>query len=145
MTAFKLIQVAYVSTCRENITAADVDQIVEAAARHNAELGITGLLLWRHNQFFQVLEGTELAVDILLRHIRADSRHSNLTVIYRKQVAKRKFGSWSMGQATPTAKTGKALNVLEAVLTDPVTVLNDENELVLDLIESFRRGLWDVR
>ena len=145
MAAFNLVQLAYVSSPRDGITATDVDEIVKSSTRNNSEIGVTGLLIWRENQFFQVLEGPELAVDILLRHIREDSRHSNLKVIFRKYITKRKFGSWSMGQATPSAKTGSDLKTLEAVLTNPESMTETEGDRISGLIESFRRGLWDVR
>lgn len=142
---FKLIQLAYVSTARADITERDVDDIVAAATQNNPELGVTGLLIWRDHQFFQVLEGPELAVDILLRHIREDDRHSNLTVIYRKQITKRKFGDWSMGRVSASAKSSEDTRVLEAVLEDPLPYWETSDSRISDLIESFRRGLWDVR
>ena len=106
---------------------------------------ITGILIWRHHQFFQLVEGPELAIDFLLRHIRQDTRHSNVVVIHRKEIKKRNFGTWSLGYADGTKATPENEEMLEAVMAEPKSEGLHDDDPVAALVDSFRRGFWDVR
>ncbi len=92
-----LVQIIYVSAARPEASAAQLDAILEAAARHNQRQGITGMLLYAGGSFLQVLEGEEEAVDETFRRISRDARHAGIMVIQREHVAERSFSQWNMG------------------------------------------------
>jgi hypothetical protein len=92
-----LIRLIYVSTGRGDASAAELDAILESAARRNGQQGITGMLLYADGSFMQVLEGEEAAVDETFGRVERDSRHTGIFVIDRQPITERSFGRWTMG------------------------------------------------
>lgn len=70
--------------------------LLDECRQHNADAGITGLLLYRPDMFMQVLEGDEDAVWALYHRIEEDQRHHDLTPIMMGTVPLRRFDQWSM-------------------------------------------------
>ncbi len=81
---------------------AAIRQILAAARRRNAALGLTGALLFSADAFAQVLEGPEAAVRSLYHRIEADPRHADPLVVGAGPIAARAFGAWSMGYIGPS-------------------------------------------
>jgi len=54
-------------------------------------------LLYCGEAFIQVLEGEESDLDKLFKIIKKDPRHTNVTILEKKQITERKFANWSMG------------------------------------------------
>lgn len=88
-------QLTYVSTAGA-MPHGDMEQILMSATRNNAELGITGMLLFNGQNFLQLLEGEPAVVDALLDRVEADSRHSGVVVMTDIEIAERCFPDWSM-------------------------------------------------
>lgn len=99
--ADSLFLLVYESRAADTTRAADLQSILDEARCHNAEVGITGLLLYAHRQFIQVLEGPEAAVRELYASIRDDPRHTDVTTLLTTTVAERSFPGWQMGFETP--------------------------------------------
>jgi hypothetical protein len=76
--------------------------IVEQSVENNQQWGITGALIATTRHFAQYLEGSEASIDALLANLRADPRHTNLTVIQRAESAERRFPDWTMAYAGNT-------------------------------------------
>lgn len=91
-----LSQLIYTSTAVENISDKELARILESARRHNNEHQITGMLLYNHGTFLQLLEGRQAAVDETYRRICRDSRHRDLMIVEYVGVPQRSFGSWAM-------------------------------------------------
>lgn len=140
-----LTQLAYISKAAPGFSAEDLGAIVACAHRNNPEIGVTGILVMRKNQFLQVLEGEEVAVDVLMRRISKDQRHHDTVVIYRKPIERREFEGWSMGwtDLAPKETTlGRAFDRLaEAGKSLTAASVSD----VYFLINGFRKGLWEMR
>lgn len=92
-----LIHLIYLSTAREAFESAELDRILDTAARRNAPENVTGMLLYAQGSFLQVLEGEALAVDETFARVQRDPRHSGVYVIERAPVAERSFPTWTMG------------------------------------------------
>lgn len=92
-----LIQIIYTSTATHVMSDADLDSIIASATRHNADNGITGMLLYADGQFMQMLEGEEHEVDATFARVAADPRHRDVTVTERSTIDTRSFANWSMG------------------------------------------------
>ena len=95
-----LIHLIYTSTAVQAFTESDLIDLLSKARAKNARSGITGMLLYTNNSFFQVLEGEADKVDSLADRIAQDPRHSGLITIIREPIAKRAFGEWTMGYAS---------------------------------------------
>lgn len=102
-SAPKLVHLIYCSAARERFTPQTLAQLLQHARRHNAEQGLTGMLLYTEGSFFQVLEGEEKAVDALFASIAGDQRHFGVTVIVREPISRRAFADWTMGFADMSA------------------------------------------
>jgi len=96
--------VAYVSTaCREIAVpdqaghgVAKLDALVEDAATFNRQAGVTGVLLFDGERFFQYLEGPEDGVAIAYGRVRAARSHGDLIELQQGWVGHRLLPFWPM-------------------------------------------------
>ena len=92
----------------------EVDRIVDWSRVRNAELDVTGALVFTERHFSQYLEGPERSVDGLMESIRRDPRHTDVRTIYRRPLRGRLFPTWTMAYAGPsTFVAGHVLSVAE--------------------------------
>jgi hypothetical protein len=75
----------------------ELAELLRQSRAKNANLGITGLLLYKDADFMQVLEGTEDRVTELFETIQRDPRHDNVIRILEQSIEERVFGEWEMG------------------------------------------------
>jgi len=96
----------YVSQAKAQVDDETVSGIVAKSRRYNADLGITGLLLYvpgrddRVGSFMQLLEGNKAEVEGLREKIFEDPRHHTKVVISRGTRESRCFPDWSMALKT---------------------------------------------
>lgn len=91
-----LFQVIYESQAAHAFSEAEVEALLASSRVSNTRRGITGILLYRHGTFTQVLEGEESAVRALLEKIQRDPRHKNFSVRLEQVIKNRSFPNWSM-------------------------------------------------
>ena len=91
-----LYEVLYVSTIAPDQPLSVVAEIAGRARVVNAELGITGLLIFDGQRFCQQLEGPQKAVLKLIERIRNDPRHINVEVLHHGPLAGRRFQHFSL-------------------------------------------------
>lgn len=122
-------QCVYISTAL-GLSREEVDAILSACARNNAEQQITGLLLYNGRNFLQLLEGEEGALDDLMTAIEADPRHAGVLVMHKGEVAKRDCPDWAMKRIS----ISEAIEVRQQRLEEdlPVSVDPAIRELVLN-------------
>lgn len=94
-----LFHLAYVSSEKQPISQADLIELLQQARTINEERNITGLLLYKQDAFFQILEGPEEAIMQTFRSIEADDRHHQVEVLMREQCSAREYSDWRMGFA----------------------------------------------
>src|SRR4028118_630971 len=87
----------YVSSATRPFSGEDLRVLLETCRKNNAELGITGMLLYKDGNFMQVLEGDEEAVRGLHARIAADPRHRAEITLQEGFAEWRQFPDWSMG------------------------------------------------
>ncbi|WP_052573901.1 BLUF domain-containing protein [Haloferula sp. BvORR071] len=151
-----MFQLIYVSTAARPMEAADLRAILGTARERNAELEITGMLVFHSGHFVQVLEGDETAVRGLLADIRSDGRHRNLRVIDESHHAVREFSDWSMAFRDLSLSSASAAGFSEFLNepTDPMprraspgTKSNGGNDSNLStsahVLQLFRKALAD--
>lgn len=112
-------QLIYFSTAASAIGQSDIDAILTASWRDNAEAGITGLLLFMNGVFAQVLEGDPAVVEALYARILADPRHRDAEVLSDKTITVRSFDDWSMAYIETTAHELARAAGLDVLLRDP--------------------------
>lgn len=106
-----LIQLIYVSTAEHELNDKEIRQILDSSVSHNTAQDVTGLLLYAHGSFMQVLEGEEAAVDETMSRIGKDTLHHGILVMARAAIERREFGRWAMafrGIKAPDAATWPA-------------------------------------
>ena len=88
--------VTYTSLARLDLQEADLEAIHRSARDHNALDGITGLLVFNGTHFLQIIEGSEEAIDDLIKRLREDPRHTGFEIRDRRRIEARSFPDWSM-------------------------------------------------
>lgn len=92
--AFSLV---YVSSATLPFSREDLRALLTTCRKNNAELGVTGLLLYKDGNFMQLLEGDEETVRGLYARIENDPRHGGEIALQQSFVEERQFPDWSMG------------------------------------------------
>jgi hypothetical protein len=103
-----LIRLVYASTAAQPVTSEFLEDILKTARLRNEVRDLTGLLVFDHQYFLQVIEGQRAMVSLLLGKLFADSRHRELTVLEFDEIAQRSFADWSMS-FIPAATANRAL------------------------------------
>jgi Sensors of blue-light using FAD len=110
---------------QRNLQGEELLRILQSSRKHNLEWGITGLLLYHHGEFVQLLEGEREAVRQLYYDVLCkDVRHTALTVAWEQAVHHRSFPDWSMGFAKPLDLDPARTQGLEGYLRDGVKGLD---------------------
>ena len=91
-----MLSLIYVSSSIKLLSDAELLDILKVSRENNASEEITGLLLYKSENFMQVLEGPDEVVDALYEKIKADPRHKGVSIISREQISARQFSAWEM-------------------------------------------------
>jgi hypothetical protein len=94
-------QLLYASNTHRDVSGDFLNEILAISRKNNAEVGVTGVLLYIDGGFMQVLEGEDEAVSETYARICQDKRHWNTSVLLDRD-APRAFAEWSMGFTRPT-------------------------------------------
>lgn len=139
----RLVQLVYVSAAIKPFSQADLLELLSKARVNNSIIGVTGLLLYHNQSFFQILEGQEEAVTTLFARIGRDQRHDRVLLLSKKNVEERNFGDWSMGFVDveqAAVKLPGFVRLLEA--QSSFLDLQGDSGLVAKLIDGFQEGRW---
>ena len=137
-----LIHLIYVSTAMQRFSAEDLLQLLNQARTKNARLGLTGMLLYTENNFFQVLEGEPAVVDELFQTISQDERHMKTVTIIREPIAKRSFGEWTMGFAAVTSADLQDITGLNDFFGEGSSFVQLSTGRAKKLLNAFKEGRW---
>ena len=117
-----IFHIVYASSASQAFTKPDLQALLQEIRPKNADLGITGMLLYKDGNFIQALEGGQEVLTRLVRIIQQDSRHQGLLVLLRGMSDQRLFSDWSMGfrglADERTAKTPGYSDFMNTPLTD---------------------------
>jgi hypothetical protein len=78
-----MYQIVYISEAAVPFSTGDLRKLLAVARRKNVIQGVTGMLVYRNNQFLQVLEGDAPDVITTYDRIAKDPRHHNLLALHR--------------------------------------------------------------
>jgi hypothetical protein len=127
---------AYESQASVPLTAPDLLDLLAHSRANNAAAGVTGILLYRHGTFLQVLEGPRAKVDDLYATIARDSRHHEVSTVLVEERAERRFPDWTMGFADVGGDLGD-VDGFNDVLVAAQGPDGQESEKFLELLELF--------
>ena len=120
-SASLLHNVVYCSRAGRGVTAHDIQAIIATARRYNAARGITGLLVFGSDIFFQWLEGPKANVVELMERIHRDTRHNTMVELsVNEEVRERVFPTWDMELVQPD----DIREVLQDALRDAQAAVN---------------------
>lgn len=92
-----ILQLIYTSDATDGLSDAELGRILAASQRNNADLGLTGMLLYGRGCFIQVLEASPERLEQMMARIATDQRHANIRRLLTRQIEAREFADWSMG------------------------------------------------
>jgi hypothetical protein len=127
---------AYESQASVPLTAPDLLDLLARSRENNARSGVTGILLYRHGTFLQVLEGPRAEVDGLYATIAGDSRHHEVSTVLVEERPARRFPDWTMGFADVDGELGE-VDGFNDVLTSVQGPDGQESEKFLELLALF--------
>lgn len=87
----------YCSTATRDIGVPQLWPLLKKARVRNAQLGITGVLLYANGHFAQCLEGRAQDIDRIYAHVQRDAMHQTLISLVREDIDRRRFEQWTMG------------------------------------------------
>jgi hypothetical protein len=90
-------QLIYVSTPKVEVTKEFITNILDKALNRNYSLQISGLLVYYHGEFMQLIEGDKKAIDELFYIIRKDPRHGDIRILREAESPERCMPTWAMG------------------------------------------------
>ncbi len=111
----------YISSATQPFSVDDLSTLLAVSRKNNAELGITGMLLYKDGNFMQVLEGDERTVRALYEKIGVDPRHSGEITLLQGFVDERQFPDWSMGFRDLNSPEIRATQSYSEFLNTPLT------------------------
>ena len=103
-----LVRMIYASAALEPTNKPMLQSIMKSARRNNERHDLTGMLVFDHQFFLQVLEGERAAVSRLLTRLMADPRHKDLVLLGLDEIDRRSFADWAMA-FVPADKISKKL------------------------------------
>lgn len=92
-----LFQLTYSSYATRALNSSELNSMVSASRRNNAERGLTGILYYNNGIFIQNFEGERLAVNSLYQHLVKDERHRQVKIVSSYEIFVRRFPSLTMG------------------------------------------------
>jgi len=92
-----LLQIIYISNAAFSFSEKDLEELLVQSRDYNNSKKITGLLIYHHESFVQLIEGPKKEISKLYSKIENDSRHYSLTIVHEEQIEKKEFSNWSMG------------------------------------------------
>lgn len=100
-----LRRLVYTSRASSEISEQMLFSILLQARERNRAQQVTGLLLYKDNEFLQLLEGPPEQVQDIYASISRDPRHTDLHILVDEHVPIRMFADWQMGVAQVTDQT----------------------------------------
>jgi hypothetical protein len=90
-------QLIYISRPKVEVTKDFVTNILDKALNRNYALQISGLLVYYHGEFMQLIEGDKKDIDALFNIIQNDPRHGDIRILREAESPQRCMPTWAMG------------------------------------------------
>lgn len=140
----EIFHLVYFSKAAEDLSYTDIREILEVSRRNNAQLGITGMLIFRDGLFLQILEGSEEAVRKVLAAIRDDDRNYSVRVLIEAGGQERLFADWAMAfhDGDITTESSASLDDLFKAVTSGVL---SQRTSIVPILKKFRASAPELK
>lgn len=118
----------------------EIASIVKDSIAWNAQMGVTGALIYTGSRFVQALEGDRDTVEQLVKSIAADPRHNQVTVVHRDQIAERRFSTWQMAYRGPASDLNQTVEELIHAYPDTASAVQHVYEVMEEFAQPRRPG-----
>ncbi len=138
-------RLVYLSHATSHLPTHGIADIVKRSQINNAKVGLTGMLVYHGNRFFQVLEGLPANLAQRYKCIQADKRHEKMSLLYSSAISKRAFPSWQMSYYRPEELPEQVQQAVFSIydlmpFNSPARGEDDDTrKLVRDFLASFDR------
>jgi hypothetical protein len=95
-----LERLIYRSVAAQQLGSLALFNLLTQAQLRNAQLQITGHLLYLDGAFTQCIEGPAASIDLLWESLQRDQRHHQIELLLRRPITERRFVEWSMAFST---------------------------------------------
>jgi hypothetical protein len=118
-------------------------EVLRESQVNNRRQDLTGILLYAHERFFQVLEGPREVVKATAARIARDERHTGMQVLLEEPIRAREYGQWAMGfVSTDTIPPDLQPAFTRMLLAPPLDSGDEPSHKVLRLLlKTFRHGV----
>lgn len=123
----------------------ELSALLEKCRVSNAKSNVTGMLLFKDQSFFQVLEGDRPTIELLFEKISADTRHKRVTKVILEPIARRTFGRWTMGYPRVTSTDLAKIPGLNDFFGHASSYLELGEGRAKTLLAAFKDGQWQSR
>ncbi len=93
----KIKSICYVSSKSNHVSNDDLQKLFEQVINRNKAYNITGVLIFKNNHFFQIMEGEEENVNKAYKNISNDPRHFRIIKLLDKDIKNRLFEDYESG------------------------------------------------
>jgi hypothetical protein len=97
----ELYELIYVSVATAELSPADLKSLLDEVRPKNAQRDVSGLLVYRHGEFMQLLEGGKEEIFGVYRKVANDPRHRQVNLLWSGPIAERAFAGWEMAFIGP--------------------------------------------
>lgn len=132
----------YSSMAAPDIASHDFQEIISASERNNRSNDITGILIYHHGAFIQMLEGDEASVLQTFERIKKDERHSAVVKLFSGPCKKRHFAQWKMALEIVDDDTFRSIEAYQP-LEETDTLLKELNNDSMGL--KMLRFFWESK
>jgi methanogenic corrinoid protein MtbC1 len=106
--------------------------LLNQARDRNRRVGVTGMLLYENDRFFQWLEGPSESVSEIWRSIATDPRHGDIEVVSQGTAPSRMFGQSEMQYLRRQGRRDAAPTGRQTTHTGSALSINDLAQLAVD-------------
>lgn len=93
---FVMERLIYRSKATSPLGSLHLFNLLKLAREKNAQLQITGHLLYLDDRFTQCIEGPAESIDVLWQSLLRDDRHHDIELVDRHPIQERRFPDWTM-------------------------------------------------
>ncbi len=135
----------YFSKATRVMEASDLEILLNQARAFNVANEISGLLLYQSRCFLQAIEGEQEAIEPLYKRIQADTRHTDLKLLYNQPIDQRCFQAWSMGFHLPDDQAYKDMEgYIDILNTDIANEIDLAEEMTFTMVSMFKQYVRDT-
>lgn len=111
-----------------------IDSIEAVSLYRNAQLEVTGALIFAARSFAQYIEGLPSSIDFLRSTIERDGRHDQVQTILQDSISGRRFSRWQLAYRGMSSYVEKRIRAPDVQLTMNG---NDSAGRLLELLREF--------